>query len=75
MTFTHRKIEPIIYNSLVMPFILKLTLQDDGARKPVPVTPIKKCQTLKRYKKKTTGPFSTIFWGINALTLYFHYLK
>ena len=75
MTFTHKKIEPIIYNSLVMTSIWKLPLPCDGVRKPVPVTPMIKLKTLKRYKKKTTGPFSTIFWGFNALTLYFHNLK
>ena len=35
----------------------------------VPVTPTKKGKTLKRYKKKTTGPFSKIFRGVNPNTL------
>jgi hypothetical protein len=39
----------------------------------VPVTPIKKRKTLKRYKNKTTEPFLIIFWGINADTLFFNY--
>jgi hypothetical protein len=29
--------------------------------------------TLKRYKTKTTGPFSIIFWGIDADRLNFNY--
>ena len=29
----------------------------------------KKGKSLKRYKKKTTGPFSKIFWGGNPNTL------
>ncbi len=61
MNFTHKKIEPIIYISLVVPSIWKLQLQDDGVRKPVPVTPINKCKTLKRYKKKLLGRFRPYF--------------
>ena len=75
VTYTHKKIEPIISNSLKITYIWNHPLSCDGRPKPVPVTPTKKCKTLKRYNSKTTRPFSTIFWGINALSLYFNYLK
>jgi len=75
VTYTHKKIEPIICNCLQIPYIWKHPLSCDRQPKPVPVTPTNKCKTLKPYNSKTTGPFSTIFWGINALTLYFNYLK
>ncbi len=69
-TYTHKKIEPIISNSLKISYIWNHPLSSDGRPKPVPVTPSTKCKTLKRYNSKTDGPFSTIFWGINALSLY-----
>jgi hypothetical protein len=74
VTYTHKKIEPIICNCLQIPYIWKHPLSCDRETTPVPVTPTNKCKTLKPYNSKTTGPFSTIFWGINALTLYFHYI-
>jgi hypothetical protein len=60
MTFTHKKIEPIIDNSLVMPSIWKLQLQDDGVRKPVPVTPIKNAKLWNAIKKNYWAVFDHI---------------
>ena len=49
--------------------ILKCCTQLRWSLGTVPVTPTKKGKSLKRYKKKTTGPFSKILWGVNPNTL------